>query len=210
MPSTATISRRRTVSRLLSALAILAVGVAAVSLLRPRPLADAFFAGWVLLSVGIAIVGGFGAWTNRTPLVWLAALLLVGLSILGMWSIGLYLAPAALLLSGAAVFSHLSGPREDVRQSILADPPSSQELSSMTRTGSGALVGGVLLVWIGASGRGLFGACARETMSCLVAETNWSAAGLTVLGLLATGYGCVLIWKRVYLTRVLGSNAGTG
>lgn len=203
-------SRRRTVSRLLSLLAILAVGVAAVILLLPSPLIDVFFAGWVLFGVGIAIVGGFGAWTDRTPLVWLAALLLVGLSILGMWSLGLYFAPAALLSFGAAMFSYLSGPREDVRQSILADPPSSQELSSMTWTGSGALVGGVILVAIGAFGRGLFGACARETVSCLFAETNWDAVGFTVLGLLAIGYGCVLLWKRVSVTRVLGSNAGAG
>lgn len=210
MPSTSTTSFRRTASRLLSGLAILLVCVAAGSLLLPDPFTDVFFAGWVLFSVGIAIIGGVGAWTNRTPIVWLAALLLGGLSILGMWSIGPFIAPAALLMLGAAVFSHLSGPREDLRKSILTDPPSSQELSSMTMTGSGALVTGVLLVGIGAFSRGLFGACARETLSCVLEETNWGAVGLTVLGLLAIGYGCVLIWKRVYVTRVLDSDTRAG
>lgn len=208
MPSTSTSPSWRTVSRGLSALAILVVGVAATVLLVPDPLADVLFAGWVLSSVGIAVVGGIGAWTNRTPIVWLAAILLTGLSILGMWSIGLFIAPAALLLLGAAVFSHLSRPREEVRQTILAAPPSSQELASMTKAGTGALLVGLLLVGTGAFGRGLFGACARETASCVLSNTNWGGVGLTLLGLLAIGYGCVLIWKRVYVMLVLGSNTG--
>lgn len=61
MPSTSTVPPRRTVSRLLSVLAILVVGVAAGYILLPDPLADVFFAGWMLFSVGIAIVGGVGA-----------------------------------------------------------------------------------------------------------------------------------------------------
>ena len=68
----------RTGSRLLGVLAILAASVAAIALLFPEPLADAFFAGWVLFSVLVTVVGGIGAWTNRTPLVWVTALLMTG------------------------------------------------------------------------------------------------------------------------------------
>lgn len=209
MPSPSSVPPRRTVSRLLSVLAILVVGVAAGYLLLPGPLADVFFAGWVLFSVGIAIVGGFGAWTKRTPLVWLAALLLTGLSILGMWSFGRFIAPAALLMLGAAVFSQLTGPREGVQKSITADLPTSEELTSMLKTGIGSVVVGALLVAIGASGRGLFGSCASETMSCVLAKTHWGAVGLTVLGLRAIGYGGFLLWKHAYVRRSMASNSGT-
>lgn len=208
-PSTSTSPPPRTASRLLSVLAILVVGVAAGYILLPDPLADVFFAGWVLFSVGLAIVGGFGAWTNRTPLVWLAALLLTGLSILGMWSFGLFIAPAALLLLGAAILSQLTGPREDVRESILTDPPTSEELTSMVKTGSGSVVVGALSIAIGAFGVGLFGSCASETTSCVLAKTHWGAVGLTVLGLLAIGYGGFLLWKQAYVRRVMASNTGT-
>jgi hypothetical protein len=195
----------RTVSRLLSALAVLSAGVAVGFLLFPNPLADVFFAGIVLLSVIFALVGAIGAWTNRTPLVWAAALLLSGLSILGMMSIGFVIAPAAVLLLGAAVFSRMAGEREGIRKAIVADPPAQRELVWNKRVGIGSIAVGVGLVYGGAFARELFGACARETLACVLEKTNWGGVGLTVLGLVAVSYGGWLLWKQAYITRVLAS-----
>lgn len=205
MPLTLQASTSRTVSRLLSALAILFASVAVTYLLFPDPLADVFFTGIVMLSVIFALVGGIGAWTNRTPLVWVAALLLTGLSVVGMMSIGFVIAPAALSLLGAAVFSQLAGPRTDVREAIVANPPTGREIARKTLVGIGSVVVGFGLVYVGAFARGLFGACARETLACVVETTNWGAVGLTVLGLGAVGYGGWLLWKQAYITRVLAS-----
>lgn len=126
-----------------------------------------------------------------------------------MWSLGRFIAPAALLLLGAAVFLQLTGPREGVQKSILTDPPTNEELTSMVKTGIGSVVVGVLSIAIGAFGRGLFGSCARETMSCALARAHWGAVGLTVLGLLAIGYGGFLLWKQAYARRLMASNTGT-
>ena len=196
---------RQTASRLLSVLAVLSAGVAVTRVLFPNPLADVFFAGIVLLSVLFALVGVVGAWTNRTPLVWVAALLLTGLSILGMWSIGLFLVPATLLLLGAAIFSQMAGPRTAVRDAIVANPPTEQERVRKKQVGAGSIAVGVGLVYVGAFARGLFGACARETLTCALTNTNWGAVGLTVLGLIALSLGGGLLWKQAYITRVLAS-----
>ncbi|WP_135304875.1 hypothetical protein [Haloarcula amylovorans] len=198
-----------TVSRLLSALAILSAGVAVTVLLLPNPLADVFYSGIVLLSILFALVGGIGAWTNRTPLVWVAALLLGGLSILGMMSIGLYLVPAALLLLGAAVFSQLTGPRPGVRESILANPSTRRDIVQKILVGTVAIVVGLGLVSVGAFRRELFGSCARETLDCALKTTNWDAVGLTVLGLVAISFGGWLVWRQAYITRVLAANTGS-
>lgn len=191
------------VSRLLGVLAALSASVAGGYLLLPDPLADAFFAGWVLVSVVLALVGGVGAWTNRTPLVWVAALLLTGLLIAGMWSIGLFIAPAALFLLGAALFSQLAGPREDVLEAVTADPPTTRETARRALLGTGSVVVGSGLVYAGAFRRELFGVCANETLACAIDKTHWGAVGATTLGLIAVGVGGWLLWKQVYVTRVL-------
>ena len=198
-------SSGETVSRLLSVLAILSASVAVTYLLFPNPLTDVFFAGIVMLSVVFALVGGIGAWTNRTPLVWVAALLLMGLSLLGMMSIGFFLLPAALLLLGAAVFSQMAGPRTGVREAIIANPPTEQEIVRKKRVGTAAVVVGLGLVYVGAFERELFGSCVSETLACALDTTNWDAVGLTVLGLIAVSYGGWLLWKQAYTTRVLAS-----
>jgi hypothetical protein len=42
------------------------------------------FAAWVLFAVVLAVVGAVGAWGRRTASVWVAALLLTGLTVVGM------------------------------------------------------------------------------------------------------------------------------
>jgi hypothetical protein len=194
-----------TVSRLLSVLAVLAASVAVTTLSLPNPLADVFFAGVVTLSVVFALVGVIGAWTNRTPLVWVAALLSTGLSLLGMLSIGLFLLPSSVLLLGSAVFSQLGGPRTSVRASILASPPTEREVRRKTLVGTGTTLVGGGLVYVGAFTQELFGSCARETLACALETTDWSAVGLTVFGLLGVSYGVWVLWRQAYVTRVLVS-----
>lgn len=196
----------RTVSRLLSVLAVLSASVAGSYLLFPNPLADVFFAGWVLVGVILSLVGGIGAWTNRTPLVWVAALLLTGLAIVGMWSIGLFIAPAAVLLLGAALFSQLAGPREDVLEAITTNPPTASEVVLKTLAGTGSVVVGTGLVYVGAFAQELFVACARETLACAIGNIHWDAVGITVFGLLAVGFGGWMVWKQVFVARVLALN----
>lgn len=193
----------RTASRLLSMFAILSAGVASGLLLFPTPLADVFFAGIVLLSVIFALLGGFGAWTNRTPLVWVTAFLLTGLTILGMMSVGLFLAPAALFLLGAAVFSHLAEPRTDLQEAILANPPTVPEAVLKTLAGTVSMTAGAGAVYMGAFRQELFGSCANETVACGLETTQWDAVGLTILGLIAISLGGWLIWKQIYIARVL-------
>lgn len=194
-----------TVSRFLGALALLCALVAAGVLLFPNPLADAFFAGWVAISVGLALVGAFGARTNRTPIVWAAALLLSGLAIVGMWSIGLFIAPAALALLGAALAAQLTGPRPAVRDAIQAAPPTEREILQKTVAGMAFVVGGGTLAYLGAIERELFSACARETVACAIGSVQSGAVGMTVVGLVAAGIGGWLLWKQVYVTRVLAT-----
>lgn len=205
MARTQQTSTSRTVSRLLGGLAVVAAGLAVASLLFPDPLADAFFAGIVALSVPFALVGGIGAWTNRTPVVWAAALLLTGLSVLGMMSVGFALAPAALLLLGAAVFSQLAGPRADIREAIVSDPPTERELTRKKQVGIGSVGIGSGLVYAGAFAQELFGACASETLACALDEANLTGIGLTVVGLIALGHGGWLLWRRAYVIRVLAA-----
>lgn len=198
-------SSAKTGSRLLGTLAVLSAVVAASALLFPDPLADVFFTGWVLFSVLLALVGTGAAWTNRTPLLWVAALLLTGLSIVGVWSIGLFVAPAALSLLGAAVLSQAAGPRRDVREAIVADPPTVQEAVLKTLAGTGSVAIGGWLVYAGAVTQDLFGACATETLDCAIARTHWDAVGITSLGLLAVGLGGWFVWRQVYIGRVLAA-----
>lgn len=191
------------VSRLLSLLAILSASVAATVLLFPDPLADVFFAGWVLFSVGLTIVGGFAAWTSRTPLIWVTSILLLIVSILGMMSIGFLIAPAALFLLGAALFSQVAGPREGVQEAIIADPPTTTQMVLKTLGGVVSVALGAGLVYSGAFVQTLFGACIQETLACALSKTHWDTVGLTVAGLVIISLGGWLIWKQLYIARVL-------
>lgn len=195
-------STRRT-SRLLSAAAFVAALLATAALLAPEPLADVFFGGIVLLNPLFATIGAAGAWTNRASLIWLAALLSAGLTLAGMMSIGTVLAPTAILLLGSAVAASAAGPRAGVRERIVADPPSARDRLLRVTTGVAAAVAGAGLVDAGAFDRELFGSCARETLACALETTNWGAVGLTLLGLGAVAGGGWLLWKQVYVSRVL-------
>lgn len=194
-----------TISRSLGVLALLCAVVAAGVLLFPDPLADAFFAGWVLLSVATAVVGCAAAWTGQRPLIWVAALVLVGLSIVGLWSIGLFVAPAALSLLGAAIAAQVTGRSEDRHNAILADPPSRQDVARKALLSASALLVGGALVYDGAVRRELFDACARETVACAVAAVHWDAAVVTVVGLIALALGGWLLWTQLYVARILAS-----
>ncbi|WP_227357326.1 hypothetical protein [Haladaptatus salinisoli] len=198
-------SSTQTASRLLSVLAILSASGASGYLLLPNPLADVFFAGIVLLSVLFALIGGIGAWTNRTPLVWVAALLLTGLTIVGLLSIGLFFAPAAVFLLGAAVFSQLAGPRTGQREAIVSHPPTVHETMLKSLTGTVSVVVGAGMVYIGAFTQELFGACSSETLACALETTHWDAVGITILGLIAISFGGWLLWKQIYIARVFAS-----
>lgn len=197
-------SPARTASRLLGTLAAAAAAVAAGTILLPEPLADVFFAGWVLAAVGLAAVGGVAAWTDRTALVWLTALLLSGLAVLGMWSIGTYVAPAALFLLGAAVCSQLAGPRVADRVAPGLEPAAVPASAPRTLAGAGAIAAGGWLAYAGAVERGLFGACARETLACALAVARWEAIGLTGLGLALVAVGGWMCYRQLRLARAVG------
>lgn len=57
---------------------------------------------WALFVLVVALVGGYGAVSETRALVWIAAIALLALTVLGLFSIGLFVAPAALffLLAG--------------------------------------------------------------------------------------------------------------
>lgn len=193
----------RETSRLLAALALVAALVASVTLLAPAPLADVFFAGIVLLNPLFAAVGVAGAWTNRTAVIWLAALLSLSLTVVGLLSVGLFFAPTAVLLFGSAVGGQAAGPREGVRERIVAESPSVRARLSWALAGGGSVLVGTGLVYAGAFRQELFGSCAQETLACALETTNWPAVGLTLLGFAAVGVGGWLVWKQVYVSRVL-------
>lgn len=199
-------SAAETWSRLLSALAVLTTAAAAGYLLLPLPLADAFFAAWVLVGVGLALLGAVGAWTDRPPLVWMAALAMTALSVVGMWSIGRFVAPAAVLLLGAALLSRRAEPSPDERDAA-ADPSATTERSApKALSGAAAAIVGTALVYAGAFAGELFGSCARETVRCALARTHWAAVGVTVIGLIAVGLGGWTVWRQVDAARGSASN----
>lgn len=177
--------------------------LAVTYLLLPNPLADVFFAGIMMLSVIFALVGGVGTWTNRTSLVRVAALLLTGLSILGMMSVGFAFAPAALLLVGSALFSQVAGPRETSVARMTADSPSEREVVVKKLVGLGSGVLGTGLVYIDVFAQELFEACASETLACTLEKTNRGAVGVTILGSTMISFGGWLVWKQVYISRLL-------
>lgn len=194
------------VSRLLATGSVVLAVVAAGVLLWPRPLADVFYAVWVLATVALAGIGAIGAWTRRSALMWVAALLLAGLSILGMWSFGLFVAPAAVVLLGAAVASYWTGPQLGAHKAVLENPPSVLEAVLKTLAGTALVVVGAGLTYEGAIVRELFTrGCARETLECALAVVRWDGAGLAVFGLAGIGTGGWLVWRQVAVGRVLAS-----
>jgi hypothetical protein len=177
--------------------------VAATYLLLPDPLGDVFVAGWVVLGVLLSIVGGIGAWRNRSPLIWVAAISLIGLTIMGLLSIGRFIAPAGLFMLGSAVCSQLAGPRTETLEATITDPPTESEVVQKTLAGIGSVVVGVGLVYVGAFAQELFGACASETIACAIEKTHWGAVGIAVLGLSAISLGGWQFWRLIYTTRAV-------
>ena len=59
---------------------------------------------WSLFILGFALAGGYGAWTENRYVVWLTALVLLALTVLGAASIGLFVAPVALLFLLAGIW----------------------------------------------------------------------------------------------------------
>ncbi|NHN40832.1 hypothetical protein G9C85_04185 [Halorubellus sp. JP-L1] len=193
-----------TLARVASALAVLAASVAAVVLLWSGPVADAFFAAWVVGSVIVAGVGAVGAWTNRPPLAWLGALSLTAIVVVGLLSIGIFVAPAALLSLAAAVASQRARSREAARAAVLADPPTGAELAAKAVAGVGSVLVGAVLVYLGAFVRELFArGCLAETLACALAVTNWDAVAFTGLGGLAVVAGAWLVWQQVFVASLL-------
>lgn len=198
----------RTVGRLLAVLAVAAASIAVAALLLPDPLADVFVTGILLGGVGFSVVGAVGAWTNRPALAWVGALLFAGLTAAGMMTVGAFLVPPAALLFGAAAFAHLDRSRADDREQSLADPPAGRTVVGYQVVGAGAVLLGVVLVYVGAFARHLFGACARETLGCVLETTNWGAVGVTLLGTVGVVVGAWLLWRQAHLVRVLASTRG--
>ncbi|MBP1987346.1 hypothetical protein [Halolamina salifodinae] len=178
-----------TLSRGLAGGAVLAALLASAVLLFPQPPADVFFTGIVLLCPLFAVVGAAGAWTGHTALVWVAALLSVGLTLAGAMSVGLLFAPAALLLLGSAVAAQAAGPDTAAQESLLADPPEARERAQKALLGVAGIVVGAAAVDAAALDRDLFGSCAQETLGCVLQTTNWGLVGLTLLGFGAVAGG---------------------
>lgn len=191
-------------ARALSGLAVLSALAAAGWLLWPRPLADAFFAAWVVFAVALTAVGTAATWFRRRAVVWLTALLLVGLSIVGMWSIGFVIAPAALTLLATALVLQVAGVGGTPPPT---DPPSGREAIGRTLGGVAAIAVGAALAYEGAVVRALFSrACGSETLACALAVTNWDGVGLTVLGLVGIGVGGWLVWRQLAIRLALATD----
>lgn len=69
------------------------------------------------------------------------------------------------------------------------------------------MVIGVGLAGVGALSHDLWGACASETLACVVEKTNWDVAAVTLLGLAAVGVGGWLVWKQGHVARVLATTS---
>jgi len=193
----------RTISRALSILAIVAALLAVAVVLFPAPLSDVIFAGIVLSSVLFASVGAVGAWWNRASVLWVATLLSLGLTIAGMMSVGVFLAPTTLLLLGAAVASQVASARNDDCERIVADPPSKSKRLRRGLLGTGSILLGAGLVYSGAFSQHLFGACAQETLGCVLETTNWAGVGVTLLGLVTMAVGSWLVWRAMAVSHAL-------
>lgn len=67
---------------------------------------------WSLFLIGIALVGGYGAWTGKRFVVWAVALPFVVLSLLSM-AIGVLVVPVALLFLASGVLLTLAHRAEE-------------------------------------------------------------------------------------------------
>lgn len=58
---------------------------------------------WSVVLLGVSVVSSYAAWSGNRVVVWVVGLGLLALSVLGMMTIGLFVAPAAIcfLVSGA-------------------------------------------------------------------------------------------------------------
>ncbi|MFC6953063.1 hypothetical protein [Halorubellus litoreus] len=185
-------------ARVASALAVLAAAVAAGVSLGVGPLADAFFAATVLGIVSLVVVAAVGAWTTRPTVAWFGALAVAAVVVVGRWSAGVFIVPAALALLAAAATSQRARRRERDRDGP-DDSPAWPVLVGRALAGAAALAVGATLLYLGAFVRELFAAgCARETLSCALAVTNWDAVALTALGVLAVAVGGSLVWKQAF------------
>jgi len=64
---------------------------------------DYAIVGWAALVLGLGVLTAVAAWRGRPAPVWVAALLLLTLSVLGVASIGLFVMPVALLVFATAL-----------------------------------------------------------------------------------------------------------
>lgn len=161
---------------------------------------------WPLLIVGIALLGGAAAWTDRTVLVWVSAFALLGIAVLGAMTIGIYAAPAALLALGSAVLLHASGRHERtkrVERAVLSKPPTMLEAVLKTLFGAVAVSLGLVMAYYGVSA-GLSDACAVETASCVVENTHWDRVAGTAIGSVLSAVGVRAISKQIRSARIVG------
>ncbi|WP_338729877.1 hypothetical protein [Haladaptatus sp. DJG-WS-42] len=73
---------------------------------------------WSVFILGFALLGGYGAWRERRILVWVAAIALLALTVFGLASIGLLVAPAALLFLLAGFWLRETQPPSTTGRSI--------------------------------------------------------------------------------------------
>jgi len=147
---------------------------------------DVFAAGFVLLAVAFALLGGYGGLRGRTAPAWIGAVGLALVAVLGAMSIAPFLGPGAVMLLGAALATQLPR-RARVRAAIRDDPPGASGLLYRAGVSIAAVALGAASIYVGAVLRGLFGACAVESLACVVRQTDWPAIVLTVTGLVGIG-----------------------
>lgn len=86
---------------------------------------------------------------------------------------------------------------------MTADSPSEREVVVKKLVGLGSGVLGTGLVYIDVFAQELFEACASETLACTLEKTNRGAVGVTILGSTMISFGGWLVWKQVYISRLL-------
>lgn len=76
--------------------------VSGIDYLLGSPHAQVELLAWPVLLGTVAVIGALAAWRDRSRWLWSAALALLAFTVLGVMSLGLLYAPAALLLLVAA------------------------------------------------------------------------------------------------------------